>query len=141
MITQAKVNGVDKYAYLVESSTFPTKTGPFDVVICNWTLHFIKNKHDYLVDIYKSLNPNGLLILSDKTSTDLLDIKLYHDFKKTQGVTYEEVVAKADSVKDIMFIDSPTWYLETLKSIGFDSVSIIDADYCFTSFMAVKNRD
>ena len=141
MLTKARDNGVDKYAYLIESSTFPSNAGPFDVVVCNWTLHFIKNKQDYLADIYHSLNPGGLLILSDKTSTDHLDIELYHDFKKTQGVSHEEILAKATSVKDIMFIDPPGWYLDNLKTIGFDHVSIIDADYCFTSFLAVKQDD
>ena len=138
MLLQARKDGIDKLAHIVKRDTFPVDKGPFRVVICNWTLHFIKDKETYLKDIYDSLQPGGSLILTDKTYNDGIDLELYHDFKRTRGVTEVEIMAKAESVKNVMYIDPPEWYLSTLKSIGFEKISIIDADYCFTSFLATK---
>ena len=125
---------------LINNNRFPSELGPFDGIICNWTLHFIKDKEEYLTDMYNSLQPGGILIVTDKTYNSGVDLSLYHEFKKSQGVSPEEIQAKADSIKDIMFINSPEWYLDTLRKLGFGTVSIIDADFCFTSFLAIKSQ-
>lgn len=126
----------DISANLIHSSEFPDQK--FDGVICNWTLHFIENKFDYLLDVYNHLNTNGFLILSDKTSTDQLPIEFYHDFKFHAGVSKQEIVRKAQQVKNIMFINSPQWYLNTFSKLEFNQVHIIDATWCFTTFLCVK---
>jgi len=124
-------------AHWIHSDKFPIEDGPYSAVCCNWTLHFIKDKIAYLTDIYAGLVNGGVLILTDKTYNTGIELELYHDFKLSQGVSEDNIKSKADSVKDIMFIDSPEWYLTTLKDIGF-KVSIINADYCFTTFLAIK---
>lgn len=123
-------------ANLICSDQFPNQA--FDGVICNWTLHFIKNKSQYLKNIYTNLNPGGFLILSEKTSTAPLPIEFYHDFKLHNGVSVHDVELKAQQVRDVMFIDSPEWYFTTARSLGFKEVYIIDADWCFTTFFCVK---
>jgi tRNA (cmo5U34)-methyltransferase len=138
MLTSAKNKKINEIAELIEQNTFPKKLGPYKSVICNWTLHFIKDKVSYLTDIYNSLLPGGILILTDKTYNNGASIKLYHDFKKTQGLSEKEINDKHNSLKDVMFIDSPVWYLDTLKNIGFSDISIVGAEYCFTSFLAIK---
>jgi hypothetical protein len=65
-------------------------------------------------------------------------LDFYHLFKSRSGVSDLEIQQKADSVKDIMYIDSPDWYLDNLRTIGFSRVYIIDASWCFTTFMCVK---
>jgi hypothetical protein len=65
-------------------------------------------------------------------------IEFYHDFKSSVGVSAEEIEAKAASVRDIMYIDTPEWYLKTLSKIGFKNIQIIDASWCFTTFFCVK---
>ena len=81
---------------------------------------------------------NGFLFLSEKTYNDSNNLKLYYDFKTTQGLTPDEIKEKEDSIKGQMFINPPEWYINTLKEIGFEQISIIDADFCFTSFLAIK---
>ena len=132
-----KVNNLE-IAHWIHSDQFPIASGPYHAVLCNWTMHFIKDKSSYLTDIYQGLIPGGFLILSDKTHNTGIDLELYHDIKRAQGVSEQDIVAKAVSVKDIMFINEPNWYLKQLTSIGFDSVSIINAAPCFTTFLAVK---
>ena len=138
MLQAAIKNKINEIAELVEQKTFPEHLGPYNAVICNWTLHFIKDKVSYLNSIFDSLLPGGILIITDKTYNEGAALKLYHDFKKTQGLSEKEINNKHESLKNIMFIDTPEWYLNTLKNIGFLDVFIIGAEFCFTSFLAIK---
>jgi tRNA (cmo5U34)-methyltransferase len=126
----------DVDAKLIYSETLPTDT--YSAVISNWTLHFIKNKEAYLADIYRSLDTGGFLFLTDKTSKDPLAIHFYHNYKRSNGVSEHEIQQKAESVESIMYINDPGWYLKTLADLGFKTVQIADANWCFTSFIAVK---
>ncbi len=125
-------------AKLICKDKFPVEEAPFDIVIANWTLHFIKDKTEYLKDIYKSLNPGGALILSEKTSTDQLPTDFYYDYKRQQGVSEQEILDKANSLIGKMFVENPQWYINILSELSFKQIYIIDADWCFTSFLAIK---
>ena len=123
-------------ATLICSDQFPNQL--FDAVLCNWTLHFMPNKLDYLQQIYNNLLPSGVFIISDKTSLVPTMIEFYHDFKSSAGVSEKDIADKAASVRDIMYINNPQWYLETLSRLGFKNIQIIDASWCFTTFFCVK---
>jgi tRNA (cmo5U34)-methyltransferase len=123
-------------AQYYHSNQFPDNQ--YDAVLCNWTLHFVKDKTKYLSAMYQRLKSQGFLVLSEKTSTDDLPIHFYHKFKKRQGVSQGDIDAKARSVKNIMHINSVEWYIDNLKSTGFKQIHIIDADWCFTTFLGIK---
>ena len=123
-------------ARLIHSDTFPPDM--FDAILCNWTLHFVKNKIEYLTNMYQGLNSNSFLILSEKTSLDPGSIQLYHNWKHTQGVSWDDIRHKEAAVKDIMYIDQPEWYSNTLINLGFKNVQVIDASWCFTTWIAFK---
>jgi len=125
-------------AELICSAQFPVEQAPFDVIIINWTLHFMSNKIDYLQSVYNALSPGGALILSDKTSLDEYAIEHYHQFKKSQGVSQHEIDTKAQSLVGVMFVDNIDWYMNTLKSVGFKKIHVFDAHWCFTSFVCFK---
>ena len=112
--------------------------GSYDAALMNWTLHFVNDKWKYLDDIHKGLNPGGFLILSDKTSNETPYLDLYHKFKLSKGVSPEEIQAKARSVKNLMYINDQQWYKSALMATGFRDISIISADWCFTTFVAFK---
>jgi tRNA (cmo5U34)-methyltransferase len=128
-------------AQLIHSEQFPAELGPYHAVLCNWTLHFIREKQSYLQDIYNGLVPGGFLIVTDKTCNSGIDLDLYHDFKRSQGVSEQEIAAKAAAVQDIMFINDPEWYQTTLTDLGFQDVVIINQVPCFTTFLAFKPQD
>lgn len=134
--SQAMLDHCQAPATLICSDRFPDNF--FDAVLCNWTLHFMNNKLDYLHEIHDHLTPGGVLIVSEKTSLDPAMIDLYHDFKSRAGVSDQEIQDKAARVKDIMHINSPQWYLEVLPKIGFTNTQIIDASWCFTTFFCRK---
>jgi tRNA (cmo5U34)-methyltransferase len=101
-------------------------------------LHFVKDKEQYLSDIYRNLDKEGLFILSEKTSLDPVAINFYHQWKHSQGVSWKDIDVKALAVKDIMYIQNPRWYIDTLNRLGFRNIEIIDADWCFTTFLCIK---
>lgn len=125
-------NDIAKY---ILSDRYPTNLPQMDVIICNWTLHFIKDKVSYLKSIKDNLKTDGTLILSEKTTLDPLMISKYHEFKIQNGVTQEEIKVKEKQLLDVMFIDDIEWYINTLKEIGFSKVNVINAHYCFNTFI------
>ena len=120
------------------SSTIPQVDIKFNAVICNWTLHFIKNKESYLQDIYNCLAPGGIFILSEKVENQGLALEQYHQFKRTQGVSDEEIAAKAKSLEGVMFVDSVDWYMSALQTIGFNNIYTANSNWCFTTLVAIK---
>lgn len=117
------------------SDTYPVGLPVMDVIICNWTLHFIKDKLSYLQSIKNNLDDKGTFILSEKTTLDPLMIEKYHEFKMQKGVSEEEIKIKEKQLLDVMYIDDTEWYLSTLKEIGFSKVNVINAHYCFNTFI------
>ena len=126
----------DIATYVVQD-TFPT--GRYDMILCNWTLHFIRNKLDYLHRMRDGLNEGGSLIISEKISKDPALIKMYHDHKTRLGVSKEVIEQKQKQLENVMFIESMDWYQRTLQDMGF-GVSIIDADWCFATFLCRKKN-
>lgn len=124
-------------ATLICSETFP-RTNPFDVVLMNWTLHFITDKRAYLRDIFKGLKPGGALVLSEKTSLDPFPHKFYHEFKRRNGLSEEQIAEKAKSLENVMHINDIPWYYENLPAIGFQDIQIINAFWCFSTFVCFK---
>jgi SAM-dependent methyltransferase len=124
------------FAKYIKSNTFPE--GRYDVVVLNWTLHFIENKRAYLNSVFPCLNPGGILILSEKTSNDEFPRTFYYDFKRSQGVSEADILRKEESLKSIMFINDVPWYFKTLNEVGFSKIFISDAFWCFTTFVCLK---
>lgn len=125
-------------ATYILSDIFPSNLQHMDVVLMNWTLHFVENKLDYLQAIFHSLDSKGVLVLSEKVSLNPYAISKYHQFKRLQGVDDAEIVQKAQQVKSVMFINDTAWYLATLKKIGFRHTAIVNSHWCFNTFLAVK---
>jgi trans-aconitate methyltransferase len=124
-------------ALYINSNDYPAIDN-VSVAIMNWTLHFINNKIVYLEKIFNSLNSNGCLILSEKVSLDNLMIRKYHEHKKTMGVCDKEIKEKEQQIKDTMFINNTEWYYSALKSVGFKNIHVINASWCFNTFLASK---
>ena len=135
--SQAMLDKIDPaIAKLYLSNHLPLSS--YDAALMNWTLHFIQDKRAYLDEIYKGLHPGGFLILSEKTANESPYLDLYHQFKKNKGVSDAEIQDKADSLKGKMFINDQQWYKSALMAAGFRDISIISADWCFTTFLAFK---
>ncbi|MBS1968785.1 MAG: methyltransferase domain-containing protein [Bdellovibrionales bacterium] len=136
--SEAMIKGSKYSDHVIHSDTFPRGQKPFHIVCANWTLHFVKERKAYLEDIYNGLEKEGFLILSDKTQGNPFLLDLYHDFKRRNGLTEQQIADKAESIKGVLEPYPLNWYLTELKNIGFSEVHVINAYYHFTTFLARK---
>ena len=123
---------------LIHSESFPKAHGPFHVVVANWTLHFVNEREEYLTDIFDALHEDGILFLSDKMQSSDLVHDRYHDFKRSMGLTEEQIAIKAAAIEGVLIPYPLNWYIDTLHRIGFKTVEIIDASWCFKSLLCIK---
>lgn len=133
MIDQCSVN-----ANIILSETFPELDIKFSAILANWTLHFIEDKESYIKKIYDHLSSDGFAVVSEKISENPTHIKFYHDWKHEQGVSQEEIIAKANSLKGVMKTRDIQWWISCFQKTGFRKINIIDADWCFCSFLLQK---
>ncbi len=122
-------------ATLIYSEEFPIDSGPFDVVIANWVLHFIDQRDEYLQTLKSALSHNGILILTEKVTSSSLTHSLYDEFKRKNGMTDSEIDKKRNRLKGVLTTRSLSWYLRALSEAGFNSVEIINANSVFITFL------
>lgn len=125
-------------AELYCSDSLPEIEHGYDAALMNWTLHFIPDKRAYIDQIYANLKDGGFVIISDKTHNESPYLPLYHEYKMKQGVSVQEIADKAESLIGRMFINDQQWYRSALMAAGFTDIMVIDADWCFTTFLAWK---
>lgn len=143
-----EVYGVDNSKHMLERSrvqenlihadVFPKGHGPFDLVLANWTLHFIPERHTYMSDIHESLRKRGVLILTDKMTSSPLMRERYHDFKRRNGVSQEDIDKKAAAIEGVLVTRPLEWYIHTLHTIGFHTVETAHSALGFVTLIAWK---
>jgi len=110
----------------------------WDVILANWTLHFVAERAEYLEDIFTSLNPGGTLIISDKMTHTQLQEDLYYDFKRRNGVAEAVIQQKRQALVGVLTSLPLDWYLSTLKRLGFSDVEVVNSRYMFHTIHARK---
>ncbi|MGD1700281.1 class I SAM-dependent methyltransferase [Dapis sp. BLCC M229] len=124
------------------SRLFQTKTFvenmSFNAIICNWTLHFIKEREKYLKDIFDSLISKGLFILTEKTLQSKIIENKYILFKQDKGLSNEEIERKKQQLEGVLNPLSVTQNLDLLTQTGFSQIEIINARIGFVTFLSIK---
>jgi len=128
---------------LISAQTFPAAEAPFDTVLANWTLHFVpkEQRRIYFSDIYAGLCNGGILIVSDKMTSDQFVHDRYHDFKRSHGVTERAIREKEAAVAGVLMTLPLAWYLDTLAAVGFENIDVIDASWCFKTILCRKFKE
>lgn len=115
------------------------------MVILNFTLQFLPpaDRVVLLEKIYQGLNPNGVLVLSEKfcfedKHIDNLLIDLHHQFKRANGYSELEVSQKRAALENVMRIDSINTHKARLKKVGFSHSELWFQCFNFGSMIAVK---
>jgi 2-polyprenyl-3-methyl-5-hydroxy-6-metoxy-1,4-benzoquinol methylase len=140
------VYGVESSSSMLNNSKYPDFTihssilpeGPWNVILANWTLHFIQDRKNYIQEMYNNLAEGGILIISDKMSHSQETENLYHRFKINNGVSKEEILKKKYSLKGVLVSKPLNWYLETLSDAGFEDVQVINSNLMFQTLYAKK---
>lgn len=141
------VHGIDNSPAMIGSSLYPDRVfnssqfvgqDQWHVVLANWTLHFVQEREQYLSNIFAGMKSGGLLIVTDKMdhSTELEN--LYHDFKRSNGVSEQIIHTKKESLQGVLTTQPLSWYMDVLNKLGFQQVQVINTRYMFSTLYARK---
>jgi tRNA (cmo5U34)-methyltransferase len=116
-----------------------------DMVVINFTLQFIPvdDRQALISRIYDALNPQGILMLSekvqfeDKVTNDLM-IELHHQFKRENGYSDLEISQKRNALENVLIPDTIETHYQRLHNAGFNSYTTWLQQYNFLSMIAVK---
>ncbi|SUT91673.1 carboxy-S-adenosyl-L-methionine synthase CmoA [Actinobacillus lignieresii] len=115
------------------------------MVVLNFTLQFLPraDRLELLTKIYQGLNPNGILVLSEKftftnQAMNELLIDLHHTFKRANGYSELEVSQKRTALENVMLTDSIETHKDRLKQAGFSQIELWFQCFNFGSMIAVK---
>lgn len=115
------------------------------VVVLNFTLQFVSpDKRQALLNkIYQGLNPNGILILSEKydfsnaTIHEFL-LKIHYDFKRVNGYSDLEITQKCRMLENVMITDTLYDHGQRLRMAGFINIDTWFQCFNFGSLIAIK---
>jgi tRNA (cmo5U34)-methyltransferase len=136
-----QLNNVEFIEGKIEEISFESA----EVVIMNYTLQFlpIQERATLLKNIYQSLKPGGILIISEKITSPLPEIQetitdLYYDFKKRNGYNEMEIAQKREALENVLIPISPDDQIEMFNQAGFEKSEMIFRWYNFASYIGVK---
>ena len=134
---------VDVNLHCADLCEFPINNA--SVVVLNFTLQFIpvEKRATILRKIYDGLQPNGVLILSEKLAFDdeqhqALMIELHHNFKRANGYSDLEIAQKRTSIENVLIPETLVTHRQRLKNAGFSSVDVWFQCFNFASIIAIK---
>jgi len=115
------------------------------VVVMNYTLQFIplEDRVALLTHIYKSMNPGGVLILSEKIAFDTeaenqAQIRLHEAFKREQGYSELEISQKRAALENVLIPETLDTHAKRLNVIGFRDTQLWFRCFNFASLLAWK---
>jgi len=115
------------------------------VVVLNYTLQFIsyEKRDELLNNIYQSLEPGGILLLSEKieyTDKKLNErmISMHHEFKKANGYSDLEISQKRSALENVLLPETIDAHQNRLNKSGFSKIDIWFQCFNFVSLIAYK---
>ena len=118
---------------------------PARAVVMNFTLQFIPPKERALLvkNIHSSLQPGGLLLISEKIicsdDTEERYFKTIHQqYKKANGYSELEVSQKRSALEKVMIIDSLESHELRLRQAGFSTIQLWFRCLNWASILAFK---
>lgn len=115
------------------------------MVVLNLTLQFLQpeERQGLLENIYRGLNPGGVLVLSEKVAFEdeaesVRMMQLYQGFKKTMGYSDLEISQKRNALENVLIPDTEQQHYRRLRQLGFDEIYQCFRGFNFVSFLAIK---
>ncbi len=125
-------------ATIIHSDTLPIYEIDFDYIIINWTLHFVKNRENYIKLLYTHLKKGWYCIITDKIKSSNLSTELYYDFKKGMWLSDTDILNKSILLDGVLITYPIEWYLDIFQKIWFLDIEIINVSPCFCTFLMKK---
>jgi tRNA (cmo5U34)-methyltransferase len=140
-----KIEAYHSNIQLVEGDILEYPFGETKVVICNYTLQFIRPmmREALVQKIVDSLQPGGIFIFSEKVLSEngalnkqLIDC--YYDYKKEQGYSEYEIVQKREALENVLIPYTVDENKEMVRKCGFISCDVLFSWANFATFIAFK---
>ncbi len=129
----------------VEDDITTSLTADADVIICNYTMQFIRPlaRPKFVRQIYDSLPVGGLFFASEKIinhdkKLNRAYIDIYHQFKKRQGYSELEISSKREALENVLVPFSIQENADLIRQAGFSGVETFFQWFNYASFVAVK---
>jgi tRNA (cmo5U34)-methyltransferase len=114
------------------------------VTLC-WTLQFVRPlRRDALISrIYDGMVDDGVLVVSEKILTDTSDmnrffIDLYHELKRRNGYSGEEIARKREALENTLIPYRSRENIELFSRNGFEIVEPFFQWFNFAGYLCVK---
>ena len=126
MIERAKKNINDVRVRFVAADICSMKFEPCRMVVLNLVLQFIAQeaRRALLESVCTALQPEGILVLSEKVPSSKLFEKLHLDFKKANGYSELEISQKRTALEEVMKLDTLEEHQARLAGVGFREVNV-----------------
>ncbi|MES9858133.1 MAG: carboxy-S-adenosyl-L-methionine synthase CmoA [Sedimenticola sp.] len=115
------------------------------LVTLNFTLQFIpvEQRLPLLQTIYQGLNPQGILILSEKIAfenpeEERLQMEMHHAFKRANGYNDLEISRKRSALDNVLIPETLAAHKQRLKEAGFNRAHLWFQCFNFVSLVAHK---
>ena len=110
------------------------------MVVLNLVLQFIEQdrRQALLKKLYSGLQPNGVLILTEKVISQPLFNQLHLDFKAAKGYSELEIAQKRIALENVMKIDTLDQHLSNLRRLGFRELHVWFQILNWVSILAIK---
>lgn len=119
---------------------------PANFVVSLYTLQFLTlaERRQLLTRVNQGMVEGGALLIAEKTraehsSFEDMWLELHWDFKRRQGLTPEQILEKANSLRGVLNPLTTEENIDLLLQTGFSRVEIFLKWYNWTGFLAVKN--
>lgn len=122
------------------------REGTFDINLCVLTGQFvpIELRQEFMRRMFDATVQNGMVIYVEKVLGDtpaLQDIfvETYHDFKRNNGYTDEEISSKAESLRGVLVPMTADANIKLLKTAGWGNVECFWRSLNFAGFVGYKD--
>lgn len=136
---------IDSYSLVNADINSGIEISNADMVVMNLLLQFIDvdKRPSVLQDIYNGLNDNGVLVFVEKVANeqsklDEIYIESYHEFKKRNLYTDEEIARKRAALENFLIPLSVEQNLDYLSAAGFSNAEIFFRWFNFVGILAIK---
>ncbi|MDP2076420.1 MAG: carboxy-S-adenosyl-L-methionine synthase CmoA [Sulfuricurvum sp.] len=140
-----KIEAYGSKISLVEGDILEYPFGRTKVIVCNYTLQFIRPmvRETLLRKVYDSLEEGGVFIFSEKVLSENATlnkqlIDCYYSFKKEQGYSEYEIVQKREALENVLIPYTMIENIEMAKKSGFSSCDVLFRWANFATFIACK---
>lgn len=118
-IVKNECNNLKNLEYICDKFENYTNNKNFQLCLCLLVLQFVDNPKKFLEKIYKSLDKDGIFIISIFSNRQL---NYWKEFALSRGARKEQVEKTFDSQSEVMNVLSADYVEKLLKETGFSKI-------------------